>query len=188
MLSISDIKQGVICQISNEPYEVIWTQHVQMGRGGAILRLKVRNLLNGRVSEKTLKGADTLAAVNLIRAKVNFLYADNSGYHFMDNETYEQFSFTKDQLKEKKNFLKEGLQVTLLKSDDQPLAINLPIKVEYKVSSAPEGIKGDSAQGRVTKTAEIETGYQLAVPLFIKEGDIIMVNTQTGEYVERVSG
>ncbi len=187
MLSISDIKQGTICKIGSEPYEVIWTQHVQMGRGGAILRLKIKNLIDGKVLEKTLKGSDNLAEADLTRTKVNFLYSDQSGYHFMDNDSYEQFSFDEEKIANKKNFLKEGLTVTLLKSDDQPLTIQLPIKVDYKITTAPESVKGDSAQGRVTKTAEIETGYEIQVPLFVKEGDIIKVNTDTGEYVERVS-
>ncbi|MDX9893582.1 MAG: elongation factor P [Patescibacteria group bacterium] len=187
MLAISDIKQGTICKIDNQPYEVIWTQHVQMGRGGAILRLKVKNLLDGRVLEKTLKGSDTMDSADLSRTKVNFLYQDQSGFHFMDNESYEQFSFDEDQIGEDRSFLKEGLTVTLLKFDDKPLKVQLPIKVEYKITSAPEGVKGDSAQGRVTKTAEIETGYKIQVPLFVKEGETIRVNTETGEYVERVT-
>lgn len=185
MLSISDIRQGTICKVGNDPYEVIWTQHVQMGRGGAILRLKIKNLIDGKVLEKTLKGQDTLESAELERTKINYLYSDGSGYHFMDNETYEQYSFTEDQVGDKKGYLKEGLQVTLLKADDKPLTITLPIKVEYTITSAPEGVRGDSAQGRVTKTAEIETGINVQVPLFIKEGERIIVNTETGEYVER---
>ena len=187
MLSISDIKQGTICKVGNDPYEVIWTQHVQMGRGGAILRLKIKSLVDGRVLEKTLKGSDTLGEANLTRSKVNFLYSDKSGYHFMDNETYEQLSFDEEKIGGKNKFLKEGTQVTLLRSDDQPLAIQLPIKMDFKIISAPEGIKGDTAQGKVTKTAEIETGCSVQVPLFVKQGDTIRVNTETGEYVERVS-
>ena len=119
MLSISDIRQGTTCKINHEPYEVIWTQHVQMGRGGAILRLKIKSLVDGKVLEKTLKGSDTLQEADLTRAKVNFLYADQEGYHFMDNESYEQFNFKEDKIGNKKNFLKEGAQVTLLKSDNK---------------------------------------------------------------------
>ncbi len=187
MLSISDIHQGTICKIGSEPYEVVWTQHVQMGRGGAILRLKIKSFVDGKVLEKTLKGADTLTEADLTRVKVNFLYSDDSGYYFMDNETYEQFSFDKEKIGEKKNFLKEGTLVTLLKADDNPLTIQLPIKMDFLVTAAPEGIRGNSAQGRVTKTAQIETGYEVHVPLFVKEGDVIKINTDTGEYVERVS-
>lgn len=187
ILSISDIHQGSICKVGNDPYEVIWTQHVQMGRGGAILRLKIKNLKDGKVLEKTLKGNDTLEQADLTRSKVNFLYTDQSGCHFMDNVTYEQFSFDTDKIGGKKNFLKEGTQVTLLKLDDEPLIIQLPIKLDFKITSAPDGVKGDTAQGKVTKTAEIETGHEIQVPLFIKQGDTIKINTETGEYVERVT-
>ena len=187
MLAINKIKLGTICKIGNDPYEVIWTQHVQMGRGGAILRLKIKNLVDGKVLEKTLKGNDSLESADVSRSKVNFLYSDNEGFHFMDNETYEQFSFSADKIGGKKNYLKEGSQVMLMKSDNKPLTISLPIKMEFKVTSAPEGVKGNTAQGNVTKTVEIETGHQLAVPMFIKEGEIIKINTDTGEYVERVN-
>jgi len=187
MLTISDIKQGTICKVNNVPFEVIWTQHVQMGRGGAILRLKIKSLLDGKVLEKTLKGSDAMDEADITRSKMNFLYSDQSGYHFMDNETYEQFSFDAEKIGNKKNYLKEGVQVTLLKADDKPLTIQLPIKMDFKITSAPEGVKGDTAQGRVTKTAEIETGHSVQVPLFIKTNDTIKINTETGEYVERVS-
>ena len=158
-----------------------------MGRGGAILRLKIKSFKDGKVLEKTLKGSESISEADLTRLKVNFLYADQSGYHFMDSDTYEQYTFDSDKIGEKKYFLKEGAQVALLKSDDQPLTIQLPIKMDFKVAAAPEGVKGNSAQGKVTKTAEIETGYEVSVPLFVKEGDIIKINTETGEYVERVS-
>lgn len=187
MLAISDIKQGSICKIGDETYEVIWTQHVQMGRGGAILRLKIKGLVSGKVLEKTLKGSDNLDEANLTRHKVNFLYADHEGFHFMDNSNYEQFNFEADKIGDKKNFLKEGVQVTLLKSNNNPLTIQLPIKMDFKVTSAPEGVRGDTAQGRVTKTAEIETGHEVQVPLFVKIGDTVRINTETGEYVERVN-
>ena len=187
MLAISNIKQGTTCKIGAEPYEVIWTQHVQMGRGGAILRLKIKSLASGKVLEKTLKGSDTLDETDLTRSKVNFLYADQSGCHFMDNETYEQFSFDSNKIGRKKNFLKEGTQVILLKSDNQPLTIQLPVKMNFKITYTPDGVRGDTAQGKVTKMAEIETGYSLQVPLFVKQDDIIKINTETGEYVERVS-
>ena len=187
MLAISDIKQGTICKVGNVPFEVVWTQHVQMGRGGAILRLKIKSLIDGKVLEKTLKGSDTMDEADLTRGKINFLYSDQTGYHFMDNETYEQFSFEPEKIGDKKNYLKEGTQVMLLKADDKPLIIQLPIKLDLKITSAPDGIKGDTAQGKVTKTAETETGFEVQVPLFVKIGDTIKINTDTGEYVERVT-
>ncbi|MAF13624.1 MAG: elongation factor P [Parcubacteria group bacterium] len=186
MLAISDIRQGTICKIGDESYEVIWTQQVQMGRGGSILRIKIKGLVSGKMLEKTLKGSDSLDSADLSRGKVNFLYADQEGYHFMDNESYEQFTFDAEKIGDKKNFLKEGTQVTLLKADDNPLTIQLPIKMEFEVTATAEGVKGDTAQGKVTKNAEIETGYNIQVPLFVKQNETIRINTETGEYVERV--
>ncbi len=185
MLGISDIKQGTICQINGDPYEVINTQHVQMGRGGAILRLKLRNLTNGAVLDKTLKGNDSLDSVDLARSKVSFLYTDQQGYHFMDSETYEQISFDDELIGDKKNYLLEGMEVTILKADDKPISVQLPTKVELNVSVAPPGVKGDSAQGKVTKTVVVETGAEIDTPLFVKEGDVIRINTETGKYLER---
>jgi len=187
MLTISELKKtGTICQINQEPYEVIWTQHVQMGRGGAILRLKLRNLVNGNVLEKTVKGNDTMPEAEITRKKVNFLYSDTDGFHFMDNETYEQFDFSRESIGAKSDYLRDGSQVTVMLFNDQPLTIELPVKMEFRVASAPEGVKGDTAQGKVTKLATIETGKNINVPLFVKEGDTIRVNTETNEYVERV--
>ena len=185
MLSISDIKQGTLCTINAEPYEVIYTQHVQMGRGGAILRLKLKSLSSGNVLEKTLKGADSLEAADVSRVKVNFLYRDAEGFHFMDNQTYEQFSLSAAVIGDKGNFLKDGSEVALLKADERPISIQLPAKLEFTVTTTIPGIKGDTAQGKVTKPATVETGYQLNVPLFVKEGDVIRINTESGEYVER---
>ena len=187
MLTISELKKiGTLCQIDGEPYQVIWTQHVQMGRGGAILRLKVRNLVSGNVLEKTVKGSDSLEEAEVSRNKANFLYSDQEGCHFMDNENYEQISLSKDQLEGKDGYLTEGTEVSILKFNDQPIGVQLPTKVNLKVDSAPEGVKGDTAQGKVTKRATLETGIEINVPLFVKSGDVIKINTDTGEYVERV--
>ena len=187
MLTISELKKiGTLCQVNGEPYEVVWTQHVQMGRGGAILRLKIKNLINGSVLEKTLKGSDSLEQAQITRNKVNFLYSDQQGFHFMDNETYEEISLSEKQIENKKNFLKEGAEVTIVKFNDRPILIQLPTKMDFKVTDAPEGIRGDTAQGKVTKPATIETGYQVNVPLFVKIDDTIKINTDSGDYVERV--
>ncbi len=187
MLSISDLKKiGTVCQINNEPYEVIAAQHVQMGRGGAILRLKIKNLITGNVLEKTLKGSDSLPEAEINLNKVNFLYSDHEGFHFMDNKTYEQISLSAKQVGQKANFCKEGSEVTILEFNGTPINLKLPTKMDFKVTSAPAGIRGDTAQGRVTKLVTIETGYELNVPLFVKESDTVKINTESGEYVGRV--
>lgn len=186
MLSISDIRQGTVFQENGTPFQVIWTQHVQMGRGGAILRIKAKNLINGTVQEKTVKGNDKLAEADLTREKVSFLYADGE-YHFMNQDSFEQVDLQADQVGEASRYLSEGTVATLLKSQGKVIGLDLPPKVELKVTSTIEGARGDTAQGKVTKPATLESGYEVQVPLFVKQDDTIRVNTETGEYVERVS-
>jgi elongation factor P len=184
MLSISDIKLGTVAKIDNEPYVVIWTQHVQMGRGGAILRTKIKNLITGAVLEKTIKGSDKWLAADLERSKASFLYVENNEVYFMDSNSYEQFSLSQENIGALINFLVEGTEVTVLNFESKPVAIQLPTKVKLKVKEAPPGIKGDTA-GSATKQITLETGYKINAPLFIKTGDTVIVNTETGQYVER---
>ncbi len=186
MLNLNEIKLGAIIQINNEPYIVIRADHHKMGRGGAVLKVKLKNLITGNVLDKTFQGNEKAEEAETEKKKTNFMYKDENEAYFMDNETYEQFSLSLDQLGGKEKFLKEGTDVDVLYYNQKPVAIDLPIKVELKVISAPPGVKGNSA-GNVTKQIELETGATINAPLFINEGDIIRVNTETGEYVERVS-
>ncbi len=186
MLSISEIKLGTILKINNEPYIVIKADHHKMGRGGAVLKLKLRNLITGNILDKTLQGNEQAEEAETEKKKANFMYKDENEAYFMDNETYEQFSIPLEQIGKKAKFLKEGTDVDVLYFDQKPVAIDLPIKIDLKVVSAPPGVKGNSA-GNVTKQVELETGAKINVPLFINEGDIIRINTETEEYVERVS-
>jgi len=186
MFSISEIKLGKVIKVNNQPYLVIWTQHVQMGRGGAILRTKIKNLIDGSVLEKTFKGADKADEAELARNKASFLYTDDDNIYFMDSGTYEQFSLPKDQLKNEVKFLKEGTDVDVLNFEGKPVSIDLPKKVELKIVETVPGVRGDTAQGSATKAAKLETGYTIQVPLFVNQGDVVRVNTETGEYVERV--
>lgn len=188
MYSISDLKIGTHININNEPYTIIWAQHTKLGRGGAILRTKIKNLKNGKVLEKTFKGSEKIEEAILERSKANFLYIDEKMAHFMNNSSYEQFSIDKDILGNKINFLKEGTDVDILYFKNQPVSVDIPIKVDLLVTSAPKGVRGDTAQGSATKPIKLETGVTINAPLFIKEGDIVRVNTETGEYVERVQG
>ena len=185
MLTISDIKLGTVIQHKNEPYATISAQHLKMGRGGAVLKTKIRNLINGSVLEVTFKGGDRIEEANLARRKANFLYFEGVNCFFMDNESYDQFFLTKDQLAGQTKYLKEGLTVDVLYFNNNPVSIALPVKVTLQVKSAPPGVRGDSAQGRVTKKVILENSLEAAVPLFIKEGDAVVINTETGEYVER---
>ncbi|MCU0678833.1 MAG: elongation factor P [Planctomycetes bacterium] len=184
MLSISEIKVGKIIQITGEPYLVTKTDHHKMGRGGAVLKTKLRNLITGNVLDKTFQGNDKAEEANTEKKKANYLYKDEQEAHFMDNENYEQFSLPVEAIGEKIKFLKDGTDVDVLYFDNKPMAVELPIKVVLKVTSAPPGVKGNTA-GNVTKQIELETGAVISAPMFINEGDLIRINTDTGEYVER---
>ncbi|MCD6528156.1 elongation factor P [bacterium] len=186
MLSLNAIKQGQIIILDKEPYLVLSTQHVHMGRGGATLRLKIKNLINGRVLNKNFQGNEKIKQADITRTKASFLYKDKDEVQFMNSSTYEQFSLPKGQIAEKINFLTEGLEVNILNFNNQPIGIELPPKVNLKVIEAPPAVRGDTAQGSVTKPITLETGLVINAPLFIKKGDIVKVNTETGDYVERV--
>lgn len=184
MLTISQVKVGQYLDIDGRAYEVLKADHTKPGKGHAILKLKVEDLENGNVLEKTFQGNDKFDEAEISDSKAQFLYYDNLGYHFMDQTTFEQFSLPKDKLQEKAKYLIEGTEVEIINLNGQPINISLPIKMTMKVKSAPPGIKGNTADGG-TKEVITENGLQVMVPLFIKEGDNIRVKTTDGTYVER---
>jgi len=185
MLNINEIKLGSLIQLSGEPYTVIKADHHKVARGGAVLKTKLKNLITGNVLEKTWQGNDKAEPAETEKKKVNFMYKDDQDAHFMDNQSYEQFSLPLEQIGNKQKFLRESTDVNILYFQDKPVAIDLPVKIELKVVSAPPGVKGNSA-GNVNKQVELETGALINAPLFINKGDVIRINTGTGEYVERV--
>ena len=185
MLSLNEIKLGKVVRINNEPFVVIKAEQHAMGRGSAVLKTKLKNLISGSVMERTWQGNDKAEEANVIRKKANYLYQDGTDAFLMDVENFEQFNLPLDQLGGKDRFLKEDTEVLVLYFNDRPVAIDLPIKIELKVVSAPPGVKGNSA-GNVNKTVELETGASIQVPMFVNEGDTIRVNTETEEYAERV--
>lgn len=156
-----------------------------MGRGGAVLKIKCRNLINGNVLEKTYQGSEKAEEAETETKKANFMYKDKEEAYFMDNTSFEQFNLHMEDLGDSEKFLKDGTDVDVLYFEGKPVSISLPIKMEFKVLSAPPGVKGNSV-GNVNKLVEIETGAEISVPMFINEGDMIRINTDTGEYVERV--
>jgi len=185
--TLNDIKIGLNIIHNNEPYTVLSANFVRMQQRKPVMQTKIKNLISGKVLEVNFKPNDKVEEADLARTKANFLYSDQQGSHFMDNESYEQFTLGKDIVSQKSKFLKEGTEATILNFNNEPVNLSLPIKMDFKVTFAPPGVKGDSAQGRVTKEVEIETGYKLQAPLFIKDNDVIRINIDTGEYVERVS-
>ncbi|TSC96227.1 MAG: translation elongation factor P [Parcubacteria group bacterium Athens1014_10] len=186
MISLNNLKPGLVILIDKTPCFVVSAQHVHMGRGGAILKVKFKNLLNGNTLEKTFKGNEKLEEANLQKNKASFLYKDREKCYFMDNSTYEQFFLSHDLMGEKINYLKESQEVETSILNNEIINIELPPKIDLKVISAPPGARGDTAQGNVTKEVTLETGIKIQAPLFIKEGDILKINTETGKYVERI--
>jgi elongation factor P len=184
MLTINEIKTGKNIILNGEPFAVLYHEHSKTGRAGAVLRTKIKNLLTGAVLEKTFQGADKVEEANISKSKAQFLYNRGDDYFFMDSTDYDQFSLSENVLGEKKQYLIEGTEATVLNFNDLPVNIELPIKVKLKVTEAPPGIKGDtvSSGGKIITT---ETGLKISAPLFVKAGDEIIINTEKGEYVSR---
>jgi elongation factor P len=184
MLSITDLKTGTKFSMDNDPYIVVSYYHSKMGRGGAVVKTKIRNLRSGSIIDKTFQGADKVGEADLSKKTAMYLYSDEEDANFMDNESYEQFTLPIEKISDQKQYLIENSNVDILYFGDEPLAIELPIKMKFKVISAPPAVKGNTA-GAVTKKVTLETGAISDVPVFIKEDDVIVVDTRDGSYVER---
>lgn len=185
MISTNEFRRGSKIEFKGDPHEVIDFQHVKMGRGGAIVRTKIKNLRTGSITEETFKGGEKLNTPNLEERVVQYLYNQGDIFFFMDMENYEQFPLSLEQLGESKKFLKENMEVKILYYRGSPLTIELPTFVELKIEKTDPGIRGDTASGG-SKPAVLETGAIVKVPFHLNEGDIIKVDTRTSEYVERV--
>lgn len=185
MASVNEITKGIVIKQNGELLLVTDFQHVNPGKGSAFVRTKLRNLKSGKSFDITFKSNEDVEIVEVERRQMQFLYQNDGMYAFMDNTNYEQTEINEDILGDKKIFLKEGVEVYLAIYEGTPIAVELPRKIAYKVVEAPPGVRGDTAGGNVTKEVVLENGLRLQAPLFIKEGDAIVVNTDTGEYVER---
>ena len=186
-LDISDIKLGLIISMANQPYQVIWSNFMRTAQRKPVMQTKLKHIINGKVIEYSFKFGEKIEEADVTREKANFLYTDSSGTHFMSEQTYETVDFPKDITEEQEKYLKEGMTVTILRFNGNPVSIEIPIKVELRVTEAPPSITGNSG-GSVTKPVTLETGLVVQTPMFIKEGDLIRVDTRSGEYVERANG
>ncbi|MDD4607432.1 MAG: elongation factor P [Patescibacteria group bacterium] len=186
LLSLNAVRKGHIIILDGQPYLVLNTQHSHMGRGKATLRLKIKSLIDGKVLDRGFSGNDKLEQADVTTNKASFLYKDETDAYFMDVQSYEQFSISLDQVEDKINFLTEGTEINIVIFENKPIDIVLPPKISLKVVEAAPGVRGDTAQGSVSKPVTLETGLIINAPLFVKTGDTIKVNTETGEYVERV--
>jgi len=184
-IDTSQFRNGLKIEIDGEPFTITYFQHVKPGKGGAFVRTKIKNLRSGRVLEKTFRSGEKVNEADIDDKKMQFLYHDGDQLVFMDQETYDQIPFSAEQIGDAMKYLKENLDVDVMFWKGNPINIELPSFIEVAVGKCDPGIKGDTASG-ATKPATLETGATLQVPLFIKEGEVIRVDTRSGEYVERV--
>jgi elongation factor P len=178
------LRVGSVIRYEGEEYIILEYQHSHRGRGGATISLKVKNLRTGQVQTFTLRDTDKIEDVMVEKKPAVFSYVDGDYYHFLDSETYEDITFHKSDLGDMIYYLKEGLEVFILYADNRPVSIELPTYVGLKVVEAPPGVRGNTVQGG-SKPVKLETGLVVNVPLFIEEGDVIKVDTRTGEYIGR---
>ena len=184
MLSIGQIKRGQAIVYQDEPYIVTDSSHSKQGRAGAVRRAKIKNLRTNNVLEVAFQGNDKIKEADLVYRKSQFLYPDENAVYFMD-QNFEQFGLNKDAVEGSLRYLKEGQSVDIAFWGGQPVAIKLPPKVDLLVSEAAPAVRGDTATS-ASKTVKLETGLEVLTPMFIKEGDRVRINTETGQYVERV--
>lgn len=187
MASPNEIRKGVVIRHNGDLYLVVDFQHVNPGKGSAFVRTRMKNLANSKVIEITYKTNETVDTVSVQYQNMQFLYHNNERYSFMNMDTYEQIDLDGDLIGEQAKYLKEGLDVVVGLHEGLPVSIQLPKKVKYTVAEAPPAVRGDSAAGNVTKDIVLDNGLTIKAPIFIKQGEEILVNIETGEYSERVN-
>lgn len=184
MIDVNDLRKGVIFELDNSLYRVVDYQHHKPGRGNAIIRVKARNLRTGSNIERTFQSGDRVQDARLDFHNVAFLYSDGEFFHFMDNDTFEQQAIPADLVGDNAGYLKDGMELKLTFYNGEPLDMDLPTSVDLKVVYAEMAVRGDTATG-VTKKVKTETGLEVRCPEFVREGDVIRVDTRTGEYLTR---
>jgi elongation factor P len=184
VISVNDFKTGLTILVDTDLFTVIEFQHVKPGKGAAFVRSKLKNIRNGNTVERTFRAGENVARAHIENREMQYLYASGSEHTFMDTETYDQFSLPAEKLKWELNFLIENMMINIMSYQGEILGINLPNSVELKVVEADPSVKGNTAQGAL-KAAKLETGYSVQVPLFINEGDVLVVDTREGKYVSR---
>jgi len=184
MISSNDFKNGMTIEYEGNLLEIIYFQHVKPGKGGAFVRTKLKNLIDGSIFEKTFRAGEKVEQAILETKKMQFLYKDEN-YNFMDNDTFEQISINENQIGDRKLYLLENMEVTMIFYKGSPISIELPTFIEAEIVKTEPGIKGDTVSSAL-KPAEIITGAKVNVPIFIENGDKIRIDTRTGEYITRV--
>jgi elongation factor P len=182
----SEFRKGLKIEIDGEPFEIIEFQHVKPGKGSAFTRTTIRSLLTGRNLEPTFKSGEKVGRPDIEEREMQFLYAQGDEYHFMDQKSYEQTYLGEKVLGEARNFLKENINCSVMFYNGKAIGVSLPNSVELKVVKCDPGVRGDTVSG-ATKPATLETGYVVNVPLFINEGDVLKIDTRSGEYLTRTA-
>lgn len=185
MYNITELKKGVTIEINGSPFLVLESQHSKMGRGGGVMWTKLKNFESGEIIEKTFKGEEKVKEAELLDKEAQYLYKEKENYLFMDSLSFEQFSLPGTQIENKAKFIKEGQALQIEYFKGRPINVVLPIKIDLKVAKTEPGVKGNRETAG-TKPASLETGALIQVPLFVKEGDIIKIDTRDGTYIERV--
>lgn len=184
MISSNDFRTGVTIEIDNDVWQVVDFQHVKPGKGAAFVRAKLKNARTGAVVERTFNAGEKMPKAHVDRREMQYLYASDEQYNFMDNETFEQIALTAAQLGDATKFLKENMSIGIMFFQGSIIGVDVPNSVELTVIETDPGIRGDTATGG-TKPAKLETGYIVKVPLFINIGDVLRIDTRSGEYLER---
>ncbi|MEK9185364.1 MAG: elongation factor P [Patescibacteria group bacterium] len=185
MIVVQDLRNGVAFLMDGAPYMCLKYEHVKMGRGSATIRIKAKNLLTGATTEKSFINSAKVEDINTLRRPMQYLYFDSAQYVFMDPKTYEQVNISESVTAEEGRYLQEGTQVNVMFWDERPLWIELPPKMEFTIKETDPGVKGNSVSN-LYKDAVLDNGIRTRVPLFINEGDKVLVDTRDGSYAERV--
>jgi len=185
MIGVNELRRGVTFTMDGELYKVLEYQHHKPGRGKAVIRTTLRNLRSGATIQQNFTSGDRVEDIRVERRGVQYLYTDGDLYHFMDTETYEQTALSAAVLGDQVRYLKEGMELVLSTYEDEPLDVELPTTVDMEVVEAEMAVAGDTATGTLKKVS-LGTGLEVQVPLFVQQGDVIRVDTRTGEYVTRV--
>jgi elongation factor P len=185
MISTGDLKKGIAIELDGELWQILDYNHIKMGRGSAQVKIKLRNIRRGQTVERSFQAGEKWPRAILEKRPVQFLYRDGDDFHFMELENYEQFSLTRAQLDDVADYLKDGMQLDRTSWENETIGIELPISVDLTVVETEPGFAGDTATG-ARKLATMETGLVVQVPLFVAQGDVIRIDTRTGEYQTRV--
>jgi len=184
MIDVNDLKKGVTFELDDALYRVLDYHHIKMGRGNATIRVKLRNLRSGVTSEKTFNSGERVQDIRLEKREVQYLYSDGDLYHFMDTQTYEQPTISAGMLGNGVNYLTDGMTLSLLTYEGESIDVELPVTVDLEVVEAEPGFAGDTAQG-ATKEVTVSSGLKVQTPLFVQVGDVIRIDTRTGNYLTR---